>query len=49
MKTLIKSMLLKGSQNCDTKFQNKIQKNNRYENFFKKNISAIFPEISIAD
>ena len=35
MKTLIKSMLLKGSQNCDTKFQNKIQKNNLSEKFFK--------------
>jgi hypothetical protein len=34
MKTLIKSMLSKGSHNRDTKFINKIQKNNRSEDFF---------------
>lgn len=34
METLIKSMLSKGSLNWDTKFINKIQKNNRSEDFF---------------
>lgn len=39
MKTLIKSILSKGSFNRCTKFQNKIEKSNRSDKFFfKKNM-----------